>query len=113
DYAAVGPEHAYLHDNGRAEYLCASDDEALEGLKLCAEREGIIPALESAHAILPALNLAKPLTGNDSIIVNLSGRGDKDVELISSAERHHLAAGSRTHKFRASTWVESKRNSRT
>jgi tryptophan synthase beta chain len=86
DYAAVGPEHAYLHDNGRAEYLSATDDEALQGLKLCAEREGIIPALESSHAILPALNLAKQLTKNDAIIVNLSGRGDKDMPLIASAE---------------------------
>lgn len=86
DYAAIGPEHAYLHDNGRAEYLTATDDEALQGLKLCAEREGIIPALESAHAILPALNLARRLTEKDAIIVNLSGRGDKDVQLIASAE---------------------------
>jgi tryptophan synthase beta chain len=86
DYAAVGPEHAYLHDNGRAEYLTATDDEALQGLKLCAELEGIIPALESAHAILPALNLARRLTEKDAIIVNLSGRGDKDVQLIASAE---------------------------
>ena len=75
-----------MHDNGRAEYLSATDDEALQGLKLCAEREGIIPALESSHAILPALNLAKRLTKNDAIIVNLSGRGDKDVQLIASAE---------------------------
>jgi len=86
DYAAVGPEHAYLHDSGRAEYLTASDDEALEGLKLCAEHEGIIPALESSHAILPALNLAKRLAADEAIIVNLSGRGDKDVQLIASAE---------------------------
>jgi tryptophan synthase beta chain len=86
DYAAVGPEHAYLHDNGRAEYLCATDEEAIQGLKLCAEREGIIPALESSHALLPAMNLAKQLTKDDSIIVNLSGRGDKDVQLIASAE---------------------------
>jgi tryptophan synthase beta chain len=86
DYAAVGPEHAYLHDNGRAEYLSATDEEALHGLKLCAEREGIIPALESSHALLPAMNLAKQLTKDDSIIVNLSGRGDKDVQLIASAE---------------------------
>lgn len=86
DYAAVGPEHAYLHDSGRAEYLTASDDEALQGLTLCAEREGIIPALESSHAILPALNLAKRLAADEAIIVNLSGRGDKDVQLIASAE---------------------------
>lgn len=93
DYAAVGPEHAYLHDNERAEYLSATDDEALEGLKLCAELEGIIPALESSHAILPALNLAKRLTSNDAIIVNLSGRGDKDVQLIASAEEPSPGCG--------------------
>jgi tryptophan synthase beta chain len=86
DYAAVGPEHAYLHDNGRAEYLTATDHEALQGLKLCAEREGIIPALESSHAILPAVNLAKELTSDEAIIVNLSGRGDKDVQLIASTD---------------------------
>jgi len=85
DYAAVGPEHASLRERGRAEYVSATDDEALAGLKLCAEREGIIPALESAHAILPALKVAGELTELDSIIVNLSGRGDKDVQMIAAA----------------------------
>src|SRR5438477_1241483 len=82
DYAAIGPEHAYLHDGGRAEYIRASDGEALEGFRLCAELEGIIPALESSHAIIPAIRIARELPQSDAIIVNLSGRGDKDVQLV-------------------------------
>jgi len=82
DYAAIGPEHAFLHDSGRAEYICASDAEALEGFKICAELEGIIPALESSHAIIPAVRIARELPQSDAIIVNLSGRGDKDVQLV-------------------------------
>ena len=86
DYASIGPEHAYLHDLGRTEYLNASDEEALEGFKLCASLEGIIPALESAHAILPALRLAREFKSDDTIIINLSGRGDKDVQLVADLE---------------------------
>jgi tryptophan synthase beta chain len=82
DYSAIGPEHAYLHDCGRAEYLWASDAQALEGFRLCAKLEGIIPALETSHAILPAINVARDLPQSDSIIVNLSGRGDKDVQVV-------------------------------
>lgn len=82
DYSAIGPEHAYLHDCGRAEYLWASDARALEGFRLCAKLEGIIPALETSHAILPALGVARDLPQSDSIIVNLSGRGDKDVQVV-------------------------------
>jgi tryptophan synthase beta chain len=82
DYASIGPEHAYLHDSGRAEYIYASDAEALEGFALCAELEGIIPALETSHAIMPALRIAGELPQDDVIIVNLSGRGDKDVQLV-------------------------------
>ena len=84
DYSAIGPEHAYLHDCGRAEYLWASDARALEGFRLCAELEGIIPALETSHAILPAIGVARDLPQNDSIIVNLSGRGDKDVQVVAN-----------------------------
>ena len=87
DYAAIGPEHAFLHDNGRAEYIYASDAEALEGFRLCAELEGIIPALESSHAIMPAIRLARELPQNDAIILNLSGRGDKDVQLVADLQR--------------------------
>ena len=85
DYPSVGPEHAYLHDVGRVDYVSASDDEALLALRLLAELEGIIPALESAHAIAHLLKLA-PQLGRDAIVlVNLSGRGDKDVNTV--AER--------------------------
>lgn len=82
DYSAIGPEHAYLHDCGRAEYLWASDAQALEGFRLCAKLEGIIPALETSHAILPAIGVARDLPQSDSIIINLSGRGDKDVQVV-------------------------------
>src|SRR5207245_7001784 len=82
DYAAISPEHAFLHDSGRADYICASDAQALEGFTLCAELEGIIPALESSHAIIPAVRIARELPQSDAIIVNLSGRGDKDVQLV-------------------------------
>jgi tryptophan synthase beta chain len=82
DYSAIGPEHAFLHDNGRAEYIRSSDAEALEGFELCARLEGIIPALETSHAILPAIQVARELPQDDAIILNLSGRGDKDVQLV-------------------------------
>lgn len=79
DYPGVGPEHAYLHSSGRAEYVIATDDEALAALQLLSSTEGIIPALESAHAIAHAVKLA-PALGPDKIIcINLSGRGDKDM----------------------------------
>jgi tryptophan synthase beta chain len=87
DYAAVGPEHAFLHDSGRAEYIRASDTEALEGFTLCTQLEGITPALESSHAIVPAMRIARELSSNDTIIVNLSGRGDKDVQLVAEAQK--------------------------
>ena len=86
DYAAIGPEHAFLHDGGRAEYLWASDAEALEGFRICAELEGIIPALESSHAIMPAIRVARELPPDEAIIVNLSGRGDKDVQLVAELQ---------------------------
>lgn len=80
DYAAVGPEHAYLKDVGRAEYTYATDDEALAGFKELAEIEGILPALETSHAIAYVAKVAPTMSKEDLIIVNLSGRGDKDVE---------------------------------
>jgi tryptophan synthase beta chain len=82
DYSAIGPEHAFLHDNGRAEYIRSNDAEALEGFELCAKLEGIIPALETSHAIMPAIRLARELPRDEAIILNLSGRGDKDVQLV-------------------------------
>jgi len=87
DYSAIGPEHAFLHDNGRAEYIRSSDAEALEGFELCANLEGIIPALETSHAILPAIQVARELPQDDAIILNLSGRGDKDVQLVADLQR--------------------------
>lgn len=79
DYAAVGPEHAFYHDSGRIEYTYALDEEALEAFNLLSRLEGIIPALESSHAIAYCLKLAPTLGKDKVIIVNLSGRGDKDV----------------------------------
>jgi tryptophan synthase beta chain len=82
DYPGVGPEHAYLKDSGRAEYVPITDDEALEGLQLLSRTEGIIPALETAHAIAEVAKLAPTLSNDQIIVVNVSGRGDKDVEAI-------------------------------
>jgi tryptophan synthase beta chain len=80
DYAAVGPEHAYLRQIGRAEYTSASDEEALAAFRTLAECEGIIPALESSHAVAEAIKQAPKLSPDDLLLVNLSGRGDKDVQ---------------------------------
>jgi tryptophan synthase beta chain len=82
DYPGIGPEHAYLKDLGRAEYVPVTDAEALEALQLLSRTEGIIPALESAHAIAHTLKLAPTLDKDKVVVVNLSGRGDKDVEAI-------------------------------
>ena len=80
DYAAIGPEHAFLQSEGRVEYTYATDDEALAAFKELAHCEGIIPALESSHAVAYVSKVAGSLPKSDIIIVNLSGRGDKDVE---------------------------------
>lgn len=82
DYPGIGPEHAYLKEQGRAEYVPVTDREALEALQFLSRKEGIIPALESAHAIAHAIKLAPELGKDRIIVVNLSGRGDKDVESI-------------------------------
>jgi tryptophan synthase beta chain len=82
DYAAVGPEHAWLRALGRAEYASASDDEALEAFETLARLEGILPALESAHAIAHAQRVARELGPDATVLVNLSGRGDKDVQTV-------------------------------
>src|SRR6188472_2415962 len=95
DYSAIGPEHAFLHDAGRAEYTCASDTEALEGFQLCARLEGFIPALETSHAILPAVQVARELSQEDSIIINLSGRGDKDVQLVADLQPQGVGSATR------------------
>jgi|UPI0005819DAB tryptophan synthase len=82
DYPGVGPEHAFLKDSGRAVYEAVTDDEALEGFKLMCEYEGIIPALETSHAIYYAVKLAKKLGPGKDIVINMSGRGDKDMPQI-------------------------------
>ena len=84
DYASVGPEHAYLRETGRAEYTYATDKEALKGFELLTRLEGIMPALESAHAIAGAMKIAPKMKKNQIVIINLSGRGDKDVEHVAA-----------------------------
>ncbi len=83
DYPGVGPEHAHLHDTGRARYVSSTDVRALQGFRLLCELEGIIPALEPAHAIMPAVDLARELGPEGIVVLNLSGRGDKDVDEVS------------------------------
>jgi tryptophan synthase beta chain len=82
DYPSIGPEHASLHDSGRVEYTAVSDDEALAAFRLLSELEGIIPALESAHAVAHAIKVAGSLPSDRLVVVNLSGRGDKDVNTV-------------------------------
>ncbi len=83
DYASVGPEHAMLHDSGRAEYTSATDQQALDATVMLARTEGIVPALESAHAVAEAIRIAPTLPPEAILIVNLSGRGDKDMGILS------------------------------
>ncbi len=82
DYASVGPEHALLHDTGRAEYTSRNDAEALDAVKMLARIEGILPALESAHAVAEAMRIAPSLDSREILVVNLSGRGDKDMGIL-------------------------------
>jgi tryptophan synthase beta subunit len=82
DYPGVGPEHAHLQDIGRASYVAVTDHQAVEALVLCSQKEGITPALETAHAVYHAIEMAKTMPKDKIILVNLSGRGDKDVETI-------------------------------
>jgi len=83
DYASVGPEHAALHDTGRAEYVSATDQQALEATVTLARTEGILPALESAHAVAECIRIAPAMGRHDILVVNLSGRGDKDMGILS------------------------------
>ncbi len=85
DYPGVGPEHSFYKDSGRATYVTVDDNQALEGFKLLCHTEGIIPALESSHAIYYAVKMAKDLSKDKIIIVNLSGRGDKDLGIVTQA----------------------------
>ena len=92
DYPGVGPEHSFLKDQGRASYVTATDDEALDALERLARTEGIIPALETAHAVAHAIRLAPTMSRDESIVVSLSGRGDKDMETVASARGVALRA---------------------
>ncbi|APT47747.1 MULTISPECIES: tryptophan synthase subunit beta [Bacillus] len=82
DYPGIGPEHAYLHASGRVQYVSATDQEALDALKLLTEKEGILPAIESAHALAKAFEVSKTMNEDEIILVCLSGRGDKDVHTL-------------------------------
>jgi tryptophan synthase beta chain len=97
DYPGVGPEHSHLHDIGRAEYRAVTDAEAMEAFALLCRTEGIIPAIESAHALAGALTLGRELGPDALLLVNLSGRGDKDVETASRwfglGDREHVEPG--------------------
>ncbi len=90
DYAAVGPEHAFLRDSGRVRYTFATDDEALSAFERLSRTEGIIPALESSHALAEAVKLVPGLPKDNVVIVNLSGRGDKDVQQVARIKRIEL-----------------------
>jgi len=89
DYPGVGPEHAWLKDSHRAEYVSVTDDEAIQAFHDCCRIEGIIPALESSHAIAYALKFAKTLPKDKTILVNLSGRGDKDMHTVQEYDKQH------------------------
>jgi tryptophan synthase beta chain len=93
DYASVGPEHAMLHDSGRATYTSATDDEALEAVRVLSRTEGIIPALESAHAIAEVMKVAPKMGKEKIVIVNVSGRGDKDIGILTREMKLDEAEG--------------------
>jgi tryptophan synthase beta chain len=97
DYPAVGPEHVWLRDAGRVEYTSATDEEAIAAFHLLAKTEGILPALESAHAIAEVIKRAPRLTPRRIILVNLSGRGDKDVESVIAWDNQHSEQHSEQH----------------
>lgn len=82
DYASVGPEHAFLRDSGRVHYTSVIDTEALAAFRLLCETEGIIPALESSHALAEAVKIAPGMSRDKTILVNVSGRGDKDLAIV-------------------------------
>src|SRR5699024_6044079 len=82
DYPGIGPEHAYLHDIGRAEYVAVTDDEAVDAFEYLSRTEGIIPAVESAHAVAHTMKIAPQMDKDQIIVINISGRGDKDCAAI-------------------------------
>ena len=89
DYPGIGPEHAYLHDITRAEYVAINDEEAMQAFQICCKLEGIIPALESSHAIAEAIKRAPHLPKEHIMVVNISGRGDKDMQTVMSYIKEH------------------------
>jgi tryptophan synthase len=89
DYPGVGPEHAFLKDSGRATYVVATDAESLMGVKLLAQYEGILPALETAHAVYKAVEIAKTMSKESHLVICVSGRGDKDVQSIAKGMMQH------------------------
>lgn len=89
DYPGIGPEHAYLHDIKRAEYVAINDEEAMQAFQICCKLEGIIPALESSHAIAEAIKRASQLPKEHIMVVNISGRGDKDMQTVMSYIKEH------------------------
>lgn len=89
DYPGIGPEHAYLHDIKRAEYVAINDEEAMQAFQICCKLEGIIPALESSHAIAEAIKRAPQLPKEHIMVVNISGRGDKDMQTVMSYIKEH------------------------
>jgi len=93
DYPGVGPEHAFLNDIGRAQYTVIDDPEAIKAFDLLCLTEGIIPALESAHAVAEAMRRAPTMSADQIVVVNLSGRGDKDMENVGEARVRLRAAG--------------------
>ncbi|MGL4340573.1 MAG: tryptophan synthase subunit beta [Rhodoglobus sp.] len=107
DYPGVGPEHAWLHDIGRASYLPITDDEAMQALRLLSRTEGIIPAIESAHALAGTIDLGRKLGPSSVILVNLSGRGDKDMETVGEYfDIAHTRAGSANNISRRDDMTE-------
>lgn len=109
DYPAVGPEHVWLHDEGRVEYTAVSDEEALEAFHLLTATEGIIPALESAHALAEVAKHAHKLAADKIVLVNLSGRGDKDVESVLAYDRERegpAREGAKPERHPAETWMK-------
>ena len=85
DYPGIGPEHAWLNETGRVQYVSASDDEALAAFALCSELEGIIPALEPAHALAHVIKIAPGMASDKIILMNMCGRGDKDIFTVADA----------------------------
>jgi tryptophan synthase beta chain len=104
DYPGVGPEHAYFHDSGRVEYVTATDSEAIAAFQELTRLEGIIPALESSFALSGARRLARAMRRDQLIVVNLSGRGDKDLASVQNAISQ-MPKGSRSNDRRAATRV--------